>query len=71
MSKYHPLWQYIAAQHTTPIKLSFSEINQIVGEELDHSFLTFQKELSAYGWRVGKISMKAQTILFEKPSGTV
>ena len=33
---------------------------------MDHSFLKFKKELPEYGYRVGKISMKAETVAFEK-----
>ena len=70
MSKYDPLWKYVAEQSTAQVKLSFAEIGRIVGAELDHSFLTCKKELSVYGWKVGRISMKAQAVLFEKQSGT-
>lgn len=47
-------------------KLTFAEIEQIAGFPIDHSFLTYKKELLKYGYRVGKISMKEQTVLFEK-----
>lgn len=47
-------------------KLTFDEIAQIAGLPLDHSFLTYKKELLAYGCRVGKISMKEQTVAFER-----
>ena len=33
---------------------------------MDHSFLSYKKELSEYGYQVGKISMKEQTVLFNK-----
>lgn len=33
---------------------------------MNHSFLNEKKELTAYGWRVGKISLKAKTVTFEK-----
>ena len=41
-------------------------INEIAGVSVDHSFLTYKKELTEYGYRVGKISLKAQTVVFEK-----
>lgn len=66
MSKYDSLWKYIAEQKTDKIKLSFDEIGQISGVELNHSFLKCKKELLVYGWKVGKISMKEKTVIFEK-----
>ncbi|WP_278276968.1 hypothetical protein [Anaerostipes sp. 992a] len=39
MGKYDSLWKYIAEQDNDRIKLSFSEIEQISGVELNHSFL--------------------------------
>ena len=41
-----------------------AEIESILGFPIDHSFLNFKKELPAYGYEVGKISMKAQTVAF-------
>lgn len=64
MSKYDPLWEYI--RENSPEKLNFSEIQTILGFPLDHSFLNFKKELDAYGFKVGKISLKEQTVRFEK-----
>lgn len=66
MSKYEKLWQYIAAQEQTSVTLSFDEVTEIAGVPLDHSFLTYKKELAAFGWQVGKISMKAKTVAFTK-----
>ena len=36
------------------------------GTPIDHSFLTYKKELIEYGYKVGKISMKEQTVEFIK-----
>lgn len=47
-------------------KLTFDEIAEIAGIEIDHSFLKFKKELTEYGYEVGKISMKEQTVIFNK-----
>ena len=66
MSKYDPLWKWIAEHGTDSFKLSWAEIEKIAGVPIDHSFLSYKKELSAYGYRVGKISMKEQTVAFEK-----
>lgn len=47
-------------------KLTFDEIQHIAGCPIDHSFLRYKKELADYGYQVGKISMKEQTVAFEK-----
>ena len=46
--------------------MTFAEIEKIAGLPIDHSFLTYKKELPAYGFEVKKISMKEQKVLFEK-----
>ena len=48
------------------LKLTFEEIQSIAGIPVDHSFLKYKKELEEYGYQVGKISMKEQTINFIK-----
>ncbi len=66
MSKYAALWRWIAAQSGGALELSFAEIEGIVGLPLDHSFLNCKKELTDYGWKVEKISLKQQTIVFKR-----
>lgn len=66
MSKYDPLWKYIQENGTDSYKLTYAEIEKIAGLPIDHSFLTYKKELLEYGYKVGKISMKEQTVAFEK-----
>ncbi len=66
MSKYDPLWKYISQRGEDALTLSFEEIAAVAGTPLDHSFLSFKKELTAYGYQVGKISMKKQTVDFER-----
>ena len=66
MSKYHPLWEHIQTIDADKLSLSYGEIESILGFPIDHSFLTYKKELPAYGWNVKKISMKEQTVLFER-----
>ncbi len=66
MSKYDPLWNWIKENGTESFKLTYAEIEEIAGLPIDHSFLTYKKELSEYGYKVGKISMKEQTVTFEK-----
>lgn len=66
MSKYEPLWNWIKENGTDSFKLTYTEIENIAGLPIDHSFLKFKKELLEYGFKVGKISMKEQTVAFEK-----
>lgn len=66
MSKYDPLWKWINKNKTDDFKLTYAEIENIAGVSIDHSFLTFKKELLEYGFKVGKISMKGQTVDFER-----
>ena len=64
MSKYAALWKHVAGCGGSTLVLSFDEIAQITGFPIDHSFLTFKKELEGSGWAVQKISAKAQTVRF-------
>ena len=66
MSKYEPLWIWIKENGTDCFKLTYAEIEKIAGLPIDHSFLSYKKELTEYGYKVGKISLKAQTVSFEK-----
>ncbi len=66
MSKYDALWEYVKRNKEQSFKLTFDEIQDIAGIPIDHSFLKYKKELLEYGCKVGKISMKEQTVLFEK-----
>lgn len=44
MSKYEPLWKYLKDNNEESYKLSYEEIKNIIGLEIDHSFLTYKKE---------------------------
>jgi ppGpp synthetase/RelA/SpoT-type nucleotidyltranferase len=66
MSKYNSLWEYVQKSGSTSFKLTFDEIRDIAGVPIDHSFLNYKKELTEYGYQVGKISMKEQTVVFNK-----
>lgn len=68
MSKYDSLWNYIKSNGENSFKLSFDEIKAIANVEIDHSFLTYKKELLAYGYQVGKISLKEKTVIFNRVS---
>lgn len=64
MSKYDPLWQYVKAN--APSELTFDEVQAICGFPIDHAFLKCKKELTAYGYQVGKISMQNKTVAIER-----
>lgn len=66
MSKYNTLWKYLQGNGNRSLKLTFEEILNIAGAPIDHSFLKYKKELTEYGYQVGKISMKEQTVIFNK-----
>ena len=66
MHSYQPLWEWLARRNEETVTLTFSEIAGIAGVLMNHSFLNEKKELTAYGWRVDKISLKAETVTFEK-----
>lgn len=66
MSKYNALWEYVQKSGKEALRLTFEEIQEIAGIPIDHSFLKYKKELPEYGYQVGKISMKEQTVLFHK-----
>ncbi len=66
MSKYEPLWKYIKENNKENYKLTYEEIKNILGFDIDHSFLTYKKELKEYGYEVTKISIKEKTVIFNK-----
>jgi hypothetical protein len=66
MSKYNALWEYVHNNGNPTMKLSFGEIHDIIGIDIDHSFLNYKKELTQYGYQVGKISLKEKTVIFNK-----
>ena len=66
MSKYDSLWKWIQKNGDDKFSLTYAEIEKIAGIPIDHSFLTYKKELTEYGYKVGKISMKEQKVMFEK-----
>ncbi len=66
MSKYNSLWEYVQENGSQSFTLTFEEIQNIAGVPIDHSFLKYKKELAEYDYEVGKISMKEQTVIFNK-----
>ena len=66
MSKYKSLWEYVIANKKDTYNLTFNEIKTILGFDIDHSFLTYKKELKQYGYEILKISLKDKTVLIKK-----
>lgn len=70
MSKYLELWNYLKNNNLDSYELSFDEIRNILGFDIDHSFLKYKKELSSFGYEVVKISMKDNKIIFKRGGKT-
>ena len=66
MSKYSALWEYVKSEGKQSFIMTFDEIAAVTGFNIDHSFLTFKKELTEYGYTVKKISMKNKSVEFVK-----
>lgn len=66
MSKYEPLWEYIKDNQEEGYNLTYEEIRNILGFDIDHSFLTYKKELLEYGYEITKISIKEKYMLVSK-----
>ena len=66
MSKYDALWAYVQKDGSPTLKLTFAQIQDIAGIPIDHSFLRYKKELADYGYQVGKLSMREQTVVFQR-----
>ncbi|MCI8655352.1 MAG: hypothetical protein HFJ48_05750 [Clostridia bacterium] len=66
MSKYEPLWKYLKDNNKENYKLSYEKIKNILGFDIDHSFLTCKKESKEYEYEVDKISMKEKIIIFNR-----
>lgn len=66
MSKYDASWTYVQKDGSPTLRLTFAQIQEIAGVPIDHSFLRYKRELTDYGYQVGKISMKEQTVIFKR-----
>lgn len=66
VSKFDPLWAYVRKSDRPEIKLTFDDIQNIIGVPIDHSFLNYKKDCAGYGYQVGKISMKEKTVTFHE-----
>ena len=71
MSKCEPLWNYIKSNNKEEYKLSYEEIKNILGFYIDHSFLTYKKELLEYGYEVIKISIKEKYVLIRRKRNNI
>ena len=69
MSKYEKLWEYVVIQNEEELLISFEKIEEILTFPIDHSFLSYKKELLPLGFEVEKISMKEKTVRFMKKRG--
>lgn len=65
-NKYIKLWEYIRDNNKEYYKLSFDDIENILGFKIDHSFLNCKKELIRYGYVVKKISLKEKYVEIDK-----
>lgn len=66
MSKYKKLWEYIKDNNKEEV--TYEEIKGVLGFDIDHSFLTYKKELIEYGYEVTKISMKNKIVFIKRLS---
>jgi hypothetical protein len=66
MSKYEKLWKYLQNDNSNILKLTFEEVKNITEFGIEHSFLTYKKEATQFGYQVGKISLKEKYITFNK-----
>ncbi len=66
VSKYDPLWDLVGQSDAESLQLSFQQVNDVLGFAIDHSFLTFKKELLDYGYQVAKVSLKHRVVSFER-----
>lgn len=67
MSKYEPLWDYAVQHEPGQFSLTFNEIENVLGFQIDHSFLKYKKELAERGAEVLRISLKNKTVHFMLP----
>lgn len=66
MSKYETLWNYIKDNNKASYIMTFDEIKNILGFNIDYSFLNYKKELNEYGYEISKIKLKEKIIMFNK-----
>ena len=70
MSKFDPVWDYVSRSGEATLTMTFDQVEAIAGVPIDHSFLTYKKELLPLGYEVEKISLKGKTVRFRRlPQG--
>ena len=47
MSKYEPLWNYVMQHEPGQFSLTFDEIEDVLGFQIDHSFLKYKKDATS------------------------
>ncbi len=62
MSKYRPLWEYI--KQNSAQRLTFSQIQTILGFQIDHSFLNYKKELEEYYMSTRHLTIRSAAISY-------
>jgi hypothetical protein len=55
----------LQADGSQELQLSYEQIKDVLGFNIDHSFLTYKKEAADFGYTVGKISMKEKWVKFQ------
>ena len=60
------MWKYIKDNEKAEYKIHYEEIRNILGFDIDHSFLKYKKELLEYGYEITKISIKEKYVLIHK-----
>ncbi|MBQ9318481.1 MAG: hypothetical protein IJR82_02485 [Bacilli bacterium] len=71
MSKYEKLWTYIKDNNKDEYQLSYEKIKNILGFNIDYSFLTYRKELLEYGYEITKILLKDNKVFITKKGNGV
>lgn len=66
MSKYNLFWKYIKINGKNSFMLSYSKNLQIARLPINPSFLKNKNELQEYGAKVGKISLKKQSVTIDR-----
>ncbi|MDR1034045.1 MAG: hypothetical protein LBL41_04695 [Bifidobacteriaceae bacterium] len=71
MSKYEPLWKHLqtCADGRDTFTLTFDDVHNVLGFDIDHSFLNAKKEAMQFGYQVGKVSLKEKRVTFQRLVG--
>ena len=51
MSKYDGLWRWIAENGQDYFKLTYTQIKELAGVPIDHSFLSFKSVSAQWTWK--------------------